>query len=96
MLRPVALLWMQGGECAAGWGLPSTGLHARRKLARHLLQSKNSVLVISSLCSRSIAASRHLCSNFGSYAVFFAARVGPAGAVHCFEPQRKMAQVMGG
>ena len=35
--------------------------------------------------------------NFGSYSVFFAARAGgaPGGRVHCFEPQRKMAQVRG-
>jgi hypothetical protein len=31
--------------------------------------------------------------NFGSYSVFFAAKVGPTGRVHCFEPQKKMAQV---
>jgi hypothetical protein len=31
--------------------------------------------------------------NFGSFSVFFAAKVGPTGRVHCFEPQRKMAQV---
>jgi hypothetical protein len=35
-------------------------------------------------------------SNFGSYAVFFAAQARPGGAVHCFEPQRKMAQVRPG
>ena len=32
-------------------------------------------------------------SNFGSYSVFFASQVGANGGVHCFEPQRKMAQV---
>ncbi|KIY98584.1 hypothetical protein MNEG_9379 [Monoraphidium neglectum] len=31
--------------------------------------------------------------NSGSYAVFFAAKAGPRGAVHCFEPQRKLAQL---
>jgi predicted methyltransferase len=34
--------------------------------------------------------------NFGSYSVFFAAKVGPTGRVHCFEPQKKMAQVGAG
>ncbi|KAI8473781.1 MAG: S-adenosyl-L-methionine-dependent methyltransferase [Monoraphidium minutum] len=31
--------------------------------------------------------------NIASYAVFFAARAGPDGSVHCFEPQRKMAHL---
>lgn len=31
--------------------------------------------------------------NFGSYAMFFAVKVQPSGVIHCFEPQRKMAQL---
>ncbi|KIY91277.1 hypothetical protein MNEG_16687 [Monoraphidium neglectum] len=39
------------------------------------------------------AAGRLGSDHVGSYAVFFAAKVGPRGTVHCFEPQRKLAQI---
>lgn len=31
--------------------------------------------------------------NLGSYSIFFAAKTGPMGQVHCFEPQKKMAYI---
>ncbi|KIY96864.1 hypothetical protein MNEG_11097, partial [Monoraphidium neglectum] len=80
----VTVLALAGGQQAGGAQILRSGKPFAPQVLQELLSRvRPGSTVVDTDC------------NSGSYAVFFAAKVGPRGAVHCFEPQRKLAQLAG-